>query len=111
VQSIIENPRLLILGYGGNDIYINTWLTRSAVFHGDKVRVGVVTQLPKQISTDRNNLLDIVGYYAKATEDQIREIRHLIQESEIKTFGQVAMITAGFLESDNLEDKLIDFLA
>lgn len=39
IASILDCPRLLVAGYGGGDLHINSWLSEHQRIHGDRRRI------------------------------------------------------------------------
>ncbi len=48
-NSILNNPCLLIVGYGFGDLYINQIMERMNIIHGDKKRIVVITHFPGSV--------------------------------------------------------------
>lgn len=48
-KALIENSRLLIVGYSCNDIYINNLLIRMAELHGKLRKIVIITYFPEHI--------------------------------------------------------------
>jgi hypothetical protein len=44
MNSLLTCPRMLIVGYGGNDEHFNVWFEEFAKVHGNDLRVGYVTR-------------------------------------------------------------------
>ena len=45
-ESLLGSNRLLVVGYGGMDSYVNTWLKEWAKTHGNSRRIAWITKIP-----------------------------------------------------------------
>jgi len=43
IQSIISSPKILVIGYGGYDTYVNQWLINAKTIHGEALRLAWIT--------------------------------------------------------------------
>lgn len=71
IDSIVQSPRLLVIGYGGRDDHINAWLRQMPEIHGDSRRLVWVGKFSGQTCgqrTPEKELLIQVGAARWTTE-------------------------------------------
>jgi hypothetical protein len=44
-MGLLESPRFLCVGYGGNDTYVNSAIVRARAVHGDRLRAAYITKV------------------------------------------------------------------
>jgi hypothetical protein len=110
IDSMLENDRLLVVGYGGRDEHFNTWIEQFAKIHGDNRKVGWVSLLPAKDAFEHNPnkeiILDLSG-------GKFQPERHCHEEKRPQAFhacGFLGLVPSGFPMNAKVEQELMDFL-
>jgi hypothetical protein len=87
---LLEGPRLLVIGYGGMDNHVNTWLREFVIKHGDSRKVVYVTpcwanERFEQSPLDRifadlaqkSNVIESISFEGNPGDDEFFERGHL----------------------------------
>jgi hypothetical protein len=110
IDSIVENCRLLVVGYGGRDEHFNTWIEQFTKIHGDNRRVGWVSMLPAKDAFENNPDKQIISTLSGG---KFERARHCHEEKRPEAFhacGFLGLVPSGFPMNINVEQELIDFL-
>lgn len=69
IDTLIESPYLLLVGYGCMDPHIDYWLDQHRTIHGDKRRVVIVTKQEQPDGEHRRSLLDSLRWHSYLRAD------------------------------------------
>ncbi len=92
-NALIEHPRLLVIGYGGRDEHVNTWLHEFAELHGAARRVAFVSKLSLDDMFNRRPVWDVMRELAGIPS--INE-PPTDPDSDFQIRGSLALISSGF---------------
>lgn len=108
MSALLDCPRLLIVGYGGADDHIGTWLWQWRRAHGDRARLVWVTQR-RDMREPRQDLR--FPQYA-AGNGESTGIRYItaddVARGELRTVNAYVMFTGSPL-GEEVTDCAIDF--
>lgn len=104
-DALLESNRVLVIGYGGMDSYVNTWLREFARAHGDRRRIAWVTHIPgKDVNAGRPDvklLRDLAG------KNGFRDGNAYDEGDSFQVQGTIALDCSGFpVRQDRLESIL-----
>jgi hypothetical protein len=110
IDSLLENERLLVIGYGARDEHLNTWLTEFGELHGDRRRVGWITLLPGNLVGENTVEKQIVSCLAGPGKFQDPLHYHHEDKPTLYQCGSLALIPSGFPTDQHIEEDIIAFL-
>jgi hypothetical protein len=115
VESLTKCGRVLIIGYGGRDEYINTWLQEHQKIHKhnkEKRRISIINRLLEKPGEEHvRNLIDSL---AEIERDKMSNAHH--KPADIKGFpevweeGDMQVVCSGFPVSDKTSRDVVEFL-
>jgi hypothetical protein len=111
IDCMLENERLLVIGYGARDEHFNTWLTQFTEIHGNNRKIGWICLLPGTLVGQRTPEKEMIS--ALAGPGHFRDFKHYHEPSRSQTFhacGSVGLIPSGFPIQSDAERQLTDFL-
>lgn len=102
-EALLSISRVLVIGYGGMDQYVNTWLREWARTHGEQRRLGWVTHIPgSDVGAERADiklLKDLAG------SDGLSNWNAYDRGDSFLTQGTIALECSGFpVNRQRLED-------
>jgi hypothetical protein len=108
--AILQNPRLLIVGYGAADPHVNAWLGEFVKIHGSDRRVVWVSKVHRadvgKTTPERTEMSALAGpgcfkYYCAYDNGD-----------DFQDHGALRLVPCGFpLKSSAILDKTIDYLS
>lgn len=113
VDSLLENPRLLLVGYGGRDEHVNTWLTEFYDRHGDDRKVVCICKFSGHDVWENTPETNYTAMLAGGSKNWKEWMAY--ESAEIPQFQEhgpnLCLVPSGFplKDSDALE-KIIAFL-
>lgn len=112
-MGLLESPRFLCIGYGGNDAYVNSAIVRANAVHGDRLRAAYVTCVDPHASfyEARSTLyLPAVQSGVHYTHDYEAFWKRLVENELILEEAGVLVIATGFPLSDLQIERVRTFL-
>jgi hypothetical protein len=110
VSALLDCPRLLIVGYGGSDDHIGTWLWQWRRVHGDRARLVWVTRRRDMMDPRQ----DMVFPQYAAGNGEYADFRRFTAEDiargEFRTANADVVFTGSPL-CDDVVKRAIDFLS
>jgi hypothetical protein len=110
VDALLNNPRLLIIGYGGRDEHVNTWLEQFAARHQNGARVVWINKMDEKSAFDpppENDMLRILS----ANQFQADwHYQHAGQSERICDCGPLRLIPSGFPIPVDIQLAMLDYL-
>jgi hypothetical protein len=64
IDSMIENERLLVIGYGARDQHLNTWIDQFRKIHDDKRKIVWICWLPGALVGEKTPEKDMISHLA-----------------------------------------------
>ncbi len=116
VNALVENARLLIIGYSFRDRHLNEWIEEYVRVHGDERQPAVITvilgkDVGEQHSAQYWMLTQLAG--VRRFNDGIAYREHHLQypgADLLQTHGAMQLIPSGLpLENDDLARRLVEF--
>jgi hypothetical protein len=116
-RDLLSNPRVLIVGYGGSDLYVDYQIMRARRYHGAAWRSATVS-LGLLHDSKLSLLLRILGSFDEldASGKRVRDLKEALQELSLNGHGYLGpntfVDTTGWhpLDPDQLK-RLVDSLA
>jgi len=108
VEYLTTVPRLLIVGYGAQDSYINSWLMQFIHCHGSSARVGIITMVDETNENARVSLRRLSYFFGNNYADADLTMYRPIDDP--LTIGSVIISAGGALASNDHLSKILDFL-
>lgn len=109
INSMLENDHLLVVGYGGRDEHVNTWIDQFAKIHAGKRKVGWVSLLPAKDAFERNPDKEMMFTLSGGKFEPTRHY-HDEKRQAFHACGFLGLVPSGFPMNANVEQELIDFL-
>jgi hypothetical protein len=94
MESVIESPRLLIIGYGGADPHVNAWLREFSQIHGSTRRVSWITYMSEEQVGTRTAVKDLIGKLAGP--GQFHDMDAYAAAGDFLKYGHLALTPSGF---------------
>jgi hypothetical protein len=113
LDAILTSPRLLLLGYGGSDLHLNSYLAMMREIHGDELRIVWVVK-GNDLRLESNGLRSLCAIFGglKYQDDADAYFRDLELDDEkvSKNGGAVMVAAAGYPLSESVATRAIDHL-
>jgi len=93
-EALLSVERLLVIGYGAMDPYVNTWLHEFARAHGDRRRIAWVTHIPGYAVG--SNRADIMMLHDLAGTAGFPNSNAYDQGESLQVWGPIALECSGF---------------
>jgi hypothetical protein len=107
-DALIRSPRLLVIGYGGGDTYINSLVLQMRRIHGEAFKAAFITKSTKASLRDYGTMLPLVALGVESQDLEIRLKDVSVSEDFVELpFGII--YTAGFPLTNSVEDRLLSF--
>lgn len=108
-EALLSSNRVLVIGYGGMDQYVNTWLQVFARAHGDRRRIAWVTYIP---GTDvGSGRLDVKLLKDLAGQDGLADWNAYDQGEHFQIQKTIAWERAGFPVDAQTLSSIVKHLA
>ncbi len=111
IDSILSCERLLVIGYGGADEHVNTWLEQFCVKHGEKRRVGWIGMLEGRMAGERTAEKDII---CCLSDNRFEDFRHNAEQEglvRLMECGDMLRLgVGGFPLPQDAQSNLIGYL-
>ncbi len=109
IEELLGNNRLLVVGYGAMDPYVNTWLKEFVRTHRDRRRLVWITRLPERdMGRERR---DIALIEELADVDSLRDLIHHENGCGFQIHKTIALSCSGFPVSDHILHQIVSYLA
>jgi hypothetical protein len=82
VESIMSSPRVLVIGYGGHDTYLNHWILTAWRLHGDQLRVAFLTRKAPLSEIAQERAGQFVSLFA-GRENAEMYLREIVEVDEV----------------------------
>jgi SIR2-like protein len=110
VDGLSSAPRLLMIGYGARDTYINEWLLQFRNLHKERARSAAIALFSPSSAQSDWPLKAIVSYLA-GNNVVTPDFQNLTQTDGLRDFNNTMILTSGLLTDEQAEDRIIEFLA
>ncbi len=108
-EALLSTNRVLVIGYGGMDQYVNTWLQEFAKTHGSRRRIAWVTHIPgSDVGSGRPDiklLKDLSG------REGLTDSNAYDGGDSFQIQGTIALECSGFPEGNSRLSSIIRHLA
>lgn len=109
IAALAHSSRLLIIGYGGGDAHMNTWLKEFTRSHRGNHKAVYVGKLSAGTAFERTPARSLVSLLAaRADVESVSD--EPLKGDHFRTFGSLGIVASGFPMRDVTLDKAIQFL-
>jgi SIR2-like domain len=112
IDALLGCERLLVIGYGGRDDHINTWLKEYLERHGAKRKIAWICKLPGTSVGKPSREKDLIQILSGPGGFQEgRDFDNPQDPQEFRLCKSLGLVPSGFPVSSETEAQIINFLA
>lgn len=110
IDALLGSERLLVIGYGGRDDHVNTWLNQFKAKYSDSCRVAWIGKLTGNMVGEKTDEKQIISLLSG--NKFVEYLHHDDPGSSERIFdcGSLQRVASGFPVSQATQDALIKFL-
>ena len=108
VEGLTAHPRVLIVGYGGRDTYVNNWLWQAGQIHREDFRVCIVTKCTNEQPEENGGIAALCALLTGTDEE--RWYSRLRADLPGATHDGLRLVTTGFPISEADYNAAMDYL-
>lgn len=112
VAALLQNPRLLVVGYGGADPHINTWLGEFVRTHNSNRRVVWVSRMEERDCFEQHRPDRVEMSFLAGGHRAFREHYAYDNGDHFQEHGALRLVPSGFpFQTNSILDKIIAYFA
>jgi hypothetical protein len=110
VDAVLGCERLLVIGYGGRDDHLNTWLEQFAHKHGDAAKAVWIGRLTTDHAMKPTDAMEILQTLAGGRYDRFCHIQDPQGAERLHECGPLRIVASGFPVSATIRKSVLGFL-
>jgi hypothetical protein len=111
IDSMLECNRLLVIGYGGRDDHINTWLEQFSHRHSESARTVWITRLTTHDALSWTPEMNLFQSLARGRYDRYKHAHEDGGTEQLHDCGLLGLIPSGFPFEGQILPSIVRFLS
>jgi|SRR5215213_269182 len=111
IDALVQNDRLLVIGYGGRDDHTNAWLEQFVNIHVDMRRVAWVGMLSGRASMERTPEKTMLGLISGGCFQALKHYFGPDSPEQLFDCGPLQLVASGFPIKPETQALIVEFLA